>query len=512
MSKLPKNFCYFGLIILAALAFGCGGAAGVKGDSKNAGGVSVGEDGERLISKKAREDFAVVVQKLLEAKKAGWTPESCDSIANKFRKVAGRHGDLAEAMYNVGVTYRSCKKVDEARAAFKEVLKSHPKHQLSMTHLAVMELEKGDEKAAEEMLRKAVGAGQNTVEAVPAYVNVATMLRMRGAKGDDEAFRKAQMNLRRALAIESKYMPALYQLAMLYLDTAVIKKQSSYLTLASLVCNQGISLDPEYGPIYHALGQILLQKNELVKALKAFETAFTKDPTLFASYMNFAAINMNFRGYEESKAAFENAIRIDPKSFDAHIGLGVALRGLSDFEGAKAEYRKAAEIDQKRTDYIFNLGVLEMDYLNPGTPDGYDKARVVFEKFAKKATEEHKIDPDGKGPKLSWLAKAEARIQKCKDNKKQIEEAEREMAELEKLAAEQKKREVEMKAAMEKAKELEEKEAAGAVAPGEGEEGSDTAEAAEEPKAEEPKAEEPKAEEPKVEEPKAEEAKAEKKE
>lgn len=471
MTKNKNTVFSFIAVVVMALLVACGGADKKGADGvKTEGGRVVGPDGEAVITKKAREDFDAVVAKYNEALKEGFTKEECESIASKFSKVADKHGGMPEAAYNVGAVYAKCEEDDKAKAAFKDLLKQDEAHQLALTHLAVMELKKGDIKTGQEYLNKAVGAGKNTLEAVPAYTNAATVLRQRGVeKGDEEAFAKAQTNLRRALAIDSKYMPALYQLAVLYYDVAKHRKKSSYLTLSSLVCNQAIQLDPEFGRIYHLVGQINLAKGDLVEALKAFEAAFGKDPTLFESYLNFAAINLNFRGYEQSKVAFEKAIALNPKSYDAHIGLGVALRGLGDYAGARTEYKKASEIDKQRTDYIFNLGVLEMDYEIQNKEDmvqGYMDAKKVFQKFLKHATEGHKKDPDGKGKEKSWYAKAEQRITKCDENAKQIEEAMKEMAELERLAAEQAKAAAEAQKMMEKAAELEAQEAAGAEAEG----------------------------------------------
>jgi tetratricopeptide (TPR) repeat protein len=449
--------------LAALLAAGCGGAkVGVGGPE----GPQLDEEGKPIITKEAREDFVDVVAAYKEAEKAGWNEERCRSVAEEFEDVADDHAGMAEAMYNVGVAYENCDLDEEAKKAFEKTLDKHPDHQLSMTFIGVIELEKGNTETAEKWIKKAVGAGRNKLEAVPAYVLAGTLLRNRyKEQGGKENFQKAERALRTALAIEAKYQAALYQLAMLYYDRAVVEKKKSYLTLATLVCQQGIKLDPEYGPIYHALGKVLLEKNELVEALKAFERAFTKDPTLLEAYMSFAAINLNFRGYEAAKAAFEKAISLEPDNYDAHMGLGVALRGLGDYQAAKAEYKKAAEIDSKRTDYIFNLGLLEMDYLNDGTPAGYEKASKVFERFIENATAKHKEDPDGKGPKLSWVAKAEARIEKCEKAADQIRQAEKEMEELRKLQEQQEKAQKEMEEKMKKAEELADKEADGASAP-----------------------------------------------
>jgi tetratricopeptide (TPR) repeat protein len=468
MNGNGKNIIRLAGVLAAAFAISCGGAKGTVG-GKAGGEGKVGDDGKPIISKEAREDFDKVVVAYNEAAKAGWNEENCNSVANKFKKIAEGHGDMAEAMYDVGVVYRNCKMRDKAVAAFNATLAKHPQHQQSLTYLAVMDLEDGKEDEAEAKLKEAILAGRNTLEAVPAYTVAATMQRARAKKGDQEAWKKAQTNLRTALAIDSKYMPALYQLAMLYYDIAVELKKPSYLTLASLVFAQAQKLDPEFAPIYHALGLIDMEKNELVEANKAFEMAFTKDPNMFEAYMSFGAINLNFRGYDAAKMAFEKAIALRPTNYDAHMGLGVAARGLGDFALARTEYNKCAEIDPARTDYLFNLALLTMDYENDGTPAGFQKAQKAFEDFMAKATEAHKIDPDGpKGPKLSLYEKAQKRIETCKQAVVDIAEAEKEMAELQKLQAENEKAQKEMEEQMKKAAELAKQEESGAAAPTEG--------------------------------------------
>lgn len=454
-----------GIVLLASIVLltACGAAkVAVEGPEEVVGGRKRTADGRMEVTKEAREDFQKALDALAEAEQAGLTKEKCEKVADMFEEVADDHGNMVEALYNIGAIYRKCGMKKEAIDAFEETLDVDPKHQLSLTHLAVYKLEDGDVKGAEKQLTEAINVGKNRLDAVPAYANLAHILREKGNKGRKKAYEEALLNLRRALAIEAKYMPALYELAMLYFDMAIHQKKSSLLTLSKLVCDQAIKLDPEYGLIFHVVGQLNMVEGNLVDALKNFEAAFSKDPSLFESFMNFAAINLNFRGYEQAKAAFEKAIALQPDSYDAHMGLGVALRGLGDYAGAKAEYNRAKEIDPKRTDYIFNLGLLAMDYENQGTPEDYRKAAAIFEDFRKNATKAHKKDPDGKkGKEKSWYAKAGARIKQANKAEKQIEEALKEMEEMKKLEEEMAKREAEAKAMMEKAKELEEKEAAG---------------------------------------------------
>jgi len=453
------------ILTLFCLA-GCGGAKG--GGAASGKDAKYDADGRVVLTEQAKQDFEKTAEAFTAANKAGWNPESCEKTAEGFEDVAKKHG-LPDAAYNAAVVYAKCGKLDKAEESLNDTMKKFKEHvptqQRALAYLAYIDLQKKQIPAAEEKLKQAVGLGRNTIEAVPAYTMAATILRDRAMAGDKEAWAKSQTALRTALAIDAKYMPALYQLARLYYGIAVSMKKDSYLTLATLVVDQAKKTDPEFAPIYLVLGQILLQKNQLVEALKAFEKAFQTDPNLYEAYMSFAAINLNFRGYADAKTAFEKAIALRPDSYDAHMGLGVAARGLGDFALARSEYQKASEIDKARTDYIFNLGVLEMDYENPGTPDAYEKAATVFEKFIKHATQEHQIDPDGKkGPELSWVDKANLRIENAKKAAQQIRDAEKQMAELAKLAEEQAKREAEMEKLAKQAEELAKKEAEGAAA------------------------------------------------
>lgn len=462
MKTTTKTFLRIICTMVVVAAIGCGGN---KPGAKTAN-TKMGPHGGQELEGKAKEKFLKVTEEFKAADKAGWDSASCDKMIDHFQDIADDY-KFADAAYNVGVVYDRCGKNDKARETFQKVIATFgdivPTKQRSVSYLAYLDIKEGNESAAEEKLREAVSMGRNTMEAVPAYTMAATILRKRAMEGDKEAWGKAQKALRTALAIDAKYMPALYQLARLYYAIATTLDKASYLTLATLVVDQAKKTDPEFAPIYLVLGQIYLQKNELVEALKAFERAFEKDTSFYEAYMSFGAINLNFRGYEDAKRAFEKAVALRPKSYDAHMGLGVAARGLGDFALAKSEYQKASEIDASRTDYIFNLGVLEMDYENQGTIEEYKRAQSVFEKFIKEATPFHKKDPDGKGPKKSWVQKAQDRIDNAKTAVKQIKEAEKAMAEMKKLQEEQAKREKEMAELAKQAEELAKKEAEGAT-------------------------------------------------
>jgi Flp pilus assembly protein TadD len=221
------------------------------------------------------------------------------------------------------------------------------------------------------------------------YVNLAILQRRTPATAAD-----ALNNLRRALAIDSGYLAAFNQMALLYYDQAVraaggqatvqggvpasmpseteggshhhqTARQaagSQMLDLAEVVCRQAQLINGDYAPIYNTWGLINMQQGNIIAALAKFERAFTLDPTLFEAYMNFGEITLGFRGYDDAAGAFQHATELRPQAYDAFIGLGAAKRGLQDPDAAEAAYRAAIAIDGNRPEAYFNLGLLYQDY------------------------------------------------------------------------------------------------------------------------------------------------------
>ena len=84
--------------------------------------------------------------------------------------------------------------------------------------------------------------------------------------------------------------------------------------------------------------------------------------------MNYAAVNLGFRGFERAQTAYRRAIELRPNDYDAHLGLGVALRGAiagdadRDALAAKlaavaTEIAAAKRIDESRPEAFYNEGI-----------------------------------------------------------------------------------------------------------------------------------------------------------
>ncbi|MCC6875911.1 MAG: tetratricopeptide repeat protein, partial [Sandaracinaceae bacterium] len=236
----------------------------------------------------------------------------------------------------------------------------------------LLELERGEPAAARARFQEAV---RRDARCAPAYVDLAIL---QGEREPDEAL----ANLRRALAARADYLPALNQMALLYLAQAGAHRE--LLDLAEMVCRQAQLVDPDWAPLYNTWALIDLERAELTAAAAKLTRATVLDPSFFEAHMNLGQLLLSQRAYEDAAAAFERARGLRPSSYDAILGHGVAQRGLRRIADAEASYMAAIEADAARPEAYFDLGVLYMDHRD-GTGEDLSRAAGFFRQFVERA-------------------------------------------------------------------------------------------------------------------------------
>ena len=85
--------------------------------------------------------------------------------------------------------------------------------------------------------------------------------------------------------------------------------------------------------------------------------------------MNYAAVNLQFRGFKQAESAYRQALKLKPKDYEVHLGLALAVRGqIGDSNFAK--YLKEAEnllasakkIDPSRPETYYNEAILTQEF------------------------------------------------------------------------------------------------------------------------------------------------------
>ena len=262
---------------------------------------------------------------------------------------------------------------------------------------------------------------QDATHCVEGYTNLALVLREANPTTPQE-WGAVVRNIRSALALDDRYLPARTQLALSYLQQAGDDPNSRMIFLAGLVCAQAAQvaqsanadlapdvrsftgspdslarLDEQAERMSGGVGQDIQRFPGIARTVVQQPGAQLLGAVALDAVANgdvYGTINLSFRGYQDAKEAFEHAIALRDDSYDAHIGLGVALRGLAltqpDTERAQTlaraqqEYERARTLDANRPDAYYNLGVLNMNYMGGAIPV-LRTARELLQQFVQRA-------------------------------------------------------------------------------------------------------------------------------
>jgi Tfp pilus assembly protein PilF len=417
------NLLSLGSIALLLAATGCS-----KPTPKVPGPEGVAKPGDTSVvteeNKKAYDD---ALKAFVEHDKANdWAEASCKSSADAFTKVnddnkkkAGK--ELPQALYNAGLSFQRCNNDAEAKKLFAQTLALDPKFHRAKVQVALYDYKDKGESA----LPQTVEALQQAVldaefQNPDALVNLA-MLQMKrnGSTGDGKSCENdmdcAKRNIQRALAVDDSFMPAFNQLALYYLERAKAKAgkttaktvtagkktkgiNQQQLELAALVCSQAIRKNPKYAPIHNTAGLIQVELGNINGAVAEFRQASQLDASFFEAHMNYAAVNLSFRGFKNAEEAYAAALKIKPGDFDAKLGQALAIRGqINDTNFDESIKRSQALLDEakkiapERPETYYNEAILTQEYKVKGIMDQkatlpvYDQAIATYNVFIQKA-------------------------------------------------------------------------------------------------------------------------------
>jgi len=397
-------------------------AVGCGGDDAKQGKTPVGADGKPQVSAAAANKFKEGLSQLEAHDKANdWSEATCTATAQLFLDAAKEQsGQFSEAQYDAGISYQRCKKDNEAKGIFKSILDKDPKFHRARMQLALYAFHESGERnydaAISELRQAAITDAQ--FKNVEALVDLGMVYIKRNNKqADNEGasdLARAKKFIQSALAVDDGFMPAFNQLAILYLEAAKQgvgrsnaqrvrtnaskekKADTQALELAALVCSQAIRKNPKYAPIHNTAGMIQVELGNLNSAVGEFNNARTLDPSFYEAQMNYAAVNMQFRGFTQAKEAYTAALRMRPNDYDAHLGLALALRGEindSNFDGhvkqAAAELAAAKQVAPDRPETYYNEAILTQEYKakagGAGGEAELNNAKNLFGQFIQKA-------------------------------------------------------------------------------------------------------------------------------
>jgi hypothetical protein len=170
--------------------------------------------------------------------------------------------------------------------------------------------------------------------------------------------------------------------------------------------------------------------------------------------MNYAAVNLSFRGFAEAERAYRDALKLRPKEYEAHLGLALAIRGQinpGNWDKAVAEAQKhldeAKKLDPGRAETYYNEAILTQEFRAKRSQDAnavpmLEKAAQQYREFISKAGSDQAFD--------HAVKRSKERTQDIEDMVKFIKEGEQAAKDAEVAAAEAKRQEAERKEAEKK--------------------------------------------------------------
>jgi Tfp pilus assembly protein PilF len=407
-------------------AAACGGGAG-SGDAKDASQMR-DKSGKLKVSEEAKREHQNALDEFVRHDKAGdWDEAKCRSVAEKFIEASKTEESeagkpLPSSLYNAGVTYLRCGLQDEALQQFQAATDADSGFHRGRAQMALFDYQKSGD------LDGTIGTLETVIrdakfQTVEGLVGLAALQMERNSDQANEDgaddFERAKKNIQRALAIDDSYMPAFNQLAIYYMESA--KKKSGtreqgrrrglvvagakrgkvnqqQLELAALVASQAIQKNGNYAPIHNTAGLIQVEMDNFNGAVKSFARARALDGKFFEAHMNYAAVNISFRGFAEAEKAYREAIKLRPDDYEAHLGLALALRGQiddSNFDkqvvAVQKELDEAKRVDAARPEAYYNEAILTQEYKAKSSGDPLksiptlEQASAQYEAFIGKA-------------------------------------------------------------------------------------------------------------------------------
>ena len=183
-------------------------------------------------------------------------------------------------------------------------------------------------------------------------------------------------NLNKAIALDSNYVEAWYQLARYYMDLKEYARAREYLLRA-------IDINPLHGKSQSRLGMVYFYLNNFDLAKKAYQTALALNPLDFNTRYNLGEVYYSENDSVKAIREFKKTLEYNPGHVEANFKLGLLLLANGMTKEAIIHLEQAAHNDKNNSRILIQLAVayeklgdknkafsiyqsiLEFDALNP---------------------------------------------------------------------------------------------------------------------------------------------------
>ncbi|EAR89035.1 tetratricopeptide repeat protein (macronuclear) [Tetrahymena thermophila SB210] len=172
----------------------------------------------------------------------------------------------------------------------------------------------------------------------------------------EQQFDTAEQYYRKALEFDPYYVPAMINLANLYLQNEAKSQQ------AEEILNNAAKIDSKNTDVYLMLGKYYSQKKMWKQAYDSFSQVYSSDPNNYNNILTMGAILEENKNYKQALQIYQIATQTSPCKATAYIRCAELQLIYSEKESeGKESLKKALQIDSANKIVKLYLGILSRD-------------------------------------------------------------------------------------------------------------------------------------------------------
>jgi aspartate racemase len=280
-------------------------------------------------------------------------------------------------------------RLDEAITIYHDGLMFHPFSPKLFESLSAAQIKGGESEQALNCWKKAI--------ALNPALEFGNVYNQYGNDLKPERLTMALSAYQKAVGVHSQF------LANIYKNLGLVQSQNGELKKAIASYRQGISLSPEFVPLYISLGRALIKEGKLEEAFDTFQEVIGLDSHREEAYLGLGDLRRQQGNMQEAIVNFQKAVELNPNHAGANKGLGDCFRDLGKVDEAITAYGKAIQISPNNPECYIGLALAERQQGN------VQEATVNFQK-AVKLNPNHAGANKGLGDCFRDLGKADEAI------------------------------------------------------------------------------------------------------
>jgi protein O-GlcNAc transferase len=304
---------------------------------------------------------------LWERYRAGEAPSPLDvadrgpETRSPIRSPAADPAPDAKRLFEEAVACHRAGRLDEAEAAYAELLTRNPRNPDALHLSGVVAHQKGDHRAAIDAIRRALELSPRDKSKAPFLNNLGSAQQAMGR------LREAVESYREAIALSPDFAEAHFNLAL-------VRKLLGEKTEALAGFKRAARLKPNNHEAFFNIGILLHEKGRHDFALSFYQQALRLKPDYDKAYNNLGTLYQELGRYHQAIFFHKKAVAVMPRYAEAHFNMGNAYKGLNRLKEAVECYRKAIELKPERPEFYIGMGNIHKSL------DRMDEAAACYRK------------------------------------------------------------------------------------------------------------------------------------